>query len=239
MSLIPKKPDSRGWVNAIAAGWVEIVLPLLSQEDEEAVVAARDQEDDIPRSAHSMALVPPQEIPQLSLVLRALPAWFVSAATKLIVTLQFPGPKEPHIPTGPRALQPSTNRHHFVLGNSTHTIPSEHSYQRHPNFRAALCVAHDINRFASLQKLDVVLGTPSNMRTPMTIPQLNCLLPFYDLEYAAWNAAWRAPFMVKSEVLVSWPLSYIDRQRGRLLVERKKIIKEMEREAEDGLGGSP
>lgn len=207
----------------------------MSQEDEETEIAAKNLRLATPSgAAQDMAMPPMRKIPQLALLLRSLPAWFISSVTKLVITLQFPALRDPHIPTGPRALLPSTNRHHFALGNSTHTISSSLGYQNHPNFRTVAFVAHEVNRFCFLQKLEIVLAPPSNMRTPMTLPQLNCLLPFYDLEYTAWSATWRAPFMSKSEVLTAWPLDYINGQRERVLLERKAVIEEME----EGYGGA-
>ncbi|THV50945.1 hypothetical protein BGAL_0129g00020 [Botrytis galanthina] len=77
--------------------------------------------------------------------------------------------------------------------------------------------------FSNIKRLDVILQTPSNTKKPLSIPQLNLVLPFYDLGFTNWNIKWKTSFMTKAEPVGGWPVHYLDKERNRLLRERERV----------------
>ncbi|KAF5874270.1 uncharacterized protein Bfra_004277 [Botrytis fragariae] len=77
--------------------------------------------------------------------------------------------------------------------------------------------------FPNIKRLDVILQTPSNTKKPLSIPQLNLVLPFYDLGFTNWNIKWKTNFMTKAEPVGGWPVHYLDKERNRLLRERERV----------------
>lgn len=77
--------------------------------------------------------------------------------------------------------------------------------------------------FPNIKRLDVILQTPSNTKKPLSIPQLNLVLPFYDLGFTNWNIKWKTSFMTKAEPVGGWPVHYLDKERSRLLRERERV----------------
>ncbi|TGO40136.1 hypothetical protein BHYA_0041g00020 [Botrytis hyacinthi] len=77
--------------------------------------------------------------------------------------------------------------------------------------------------FPNIKRLDVILQTPSNTKKPLSIAQLNLVLPFYDLGFTNWNIKWRTSFMTKAEPVGGWPIHYLDKERNRLLRERERV----------------
>ncbi|TGO55607.1 hypothetical protein BCON_0089g00020 [Botryotinia convoluta] len=77
--------------------------------------------------------------------------------------------------------------------------------------------------FPNIKRLDVILQTPSNTKKPLSIPQLNLVLPFYDLGFTNWNIKWKTSFMTKAEPVGGWPVHYLDKERNRLLRERERV----------------
>ncbi|KAJ8071536.1 hypothetical protein OCU04_001851 [Sclerotinia nivalis] len=80
-----------------------------------------------------------------------------------------------------------------------------------------------LQHFPKIKRLDVILQTPSNTKKPLSIPQLNLVLPFYDLGFTDWNIKWRTSFMTKAEPVGGWPIHYLDKERNRLLRERDRV----------------
>lgn len=80
-----------------------------------------------------------------------------------------------------------------------------------------------LQQFPNIKRLDVILQTPSNTKKPLTISQLNLILPFYDLGFTDWNIKWKTTFMTKAEPVAGWPIHYLDTERNRLLRERERI----------------
>ncbi|KAF7936471.1 uncharacterized protein EAE97_007837 [Botrytis byssoidea] len=77
--------------------------------------------------------------------------------------------------------------------------------------------------FPNIKRLDIILQTPSNTKKPLSIAQLNLVLPFYDLGFTNWNIKWRTSFMTKAEAVGGWPIHYLDKERNRLLRERERV----------------
>ncbi|KAF7921324.1 hypothetical protein EAE99_007632 [Botrytis elliptica] len=77
--------------------------------------------------------------------------------------------------------------------------------------------------FPNIKRLDIILQTPSNTKKPLSIPQLNLVLPFYDLGFTNWNIKWKTSFMTKAEPVGGWPVHYLDKERNRLLRERERV----------------
>ncbi|TGO24397.1 hypothetical protein BPAE_0104g00280 [Botrytis paeoniae] len=77
--------------------------------------------------------------------------------------------------------------------------------------------------FPNIKRLDVILQTPSNTKKPLSIPQLNLVLPFYDLGFTNWNIKWKTSFMTRAEPVGGWPVHYLDKERNRLLRERERV----------------
>ncbi|ESZ89716.1 hypothetical protein SBOR_9899 [Sclerotinia borealis F-4128] len=80
-----------------------------------------------------------------------------------------------------------------------------------------------LQHFPAIKRLDVILQTPSNTKKPLSIPQLNLVLPFYDLGFTEWNIKWKTSFMTKAEPVGGWPVHYLDKERNRLLRERERV----------------
>ncbi|KAF7956902.1 hypothetical protein EAE96_004226 [Botrytis aclada] len=80
-----------------------------------------------------------------------------------------------------------------------------------------------LQSFSNIKRLDVILQTPSNTKKPLSIPQLNLVLPFYDLDFTNWNIKWKTSFMTKAEPVGGWPVHYLDKERNRLLRERERV----------------
>ncbi|APA05576.1 hypothetical protein sscle_01g003460 [Sclerotinia sclerotiorum 1980 UF-70] len=80
-----------------------------------------------------------------------------------------------------------------------------------------------LQHFPKIKRLDVILQTPSNTKKPLSIPQLNLVLPFYDLGFTDWNIKWKTSFMTKAEPVGGWPIHYLDKERNRLLRERERV----------------
>jgi hypothetical protein len=86
-----------------------------------------------------------------------------------------------------------------------------------------------LDNFKNIQKLEVILRTQSvSSASPLTIEHINYFLPFFDLEFEDWECKWQAEYMSRPEHIVSWPLTYLDRERHKVKMNRwnEKKLKE-------------
>ncbi|KAI9647190.1 hypothetical protein NHQ30_003573 [Ciborinia camelliae] len=95
--------------------------------------------------------------------------------------------------------------------------------QQTPEFQHLEKLVAKLQRFPKIKRLDIILQTPSNTKKPLSIPQLNLVLPFYDLAFTDWNIKWKTTFMTKAEPVGGWPIHYLDKERNRLLRERERV----------------
>lgn len=103
-------------------------------------------------------------------------------------------------------------------------VNSSVSYsQNTPEFQHLEKLVAKLQHFPKIKRLDVILQTPSNTKKPLSIPQLNLVLPFYDLGFTDWNIKWKTSFMTKAEPVGGWPIHYLDKERNRLLRERERV----------------
>lgn len=100
-----------------------------------------------------------------------------------------------------------------------------------PNFNSACfkavkrLVTYINEKFRSINALVILLRVPSNGRMPFTLPQLYHVLPFYDLRFKDWIIKYQQGNL--QEIIVEgWPISKLDRERGRYLNKRAKDYKE-------------
>jgi hypothetical protein len=97
-----------------------------------------------------------------------------------------------------------------------------------------------LDTFTSLQKLEVILRTASmTARAPLSLEHINYFLPFFDLAFEEWETKWQAPFMSRAELITAWPLTYLDRERHKINMQRwqEKKAKEAKEEKEANAAG--
>jgi hypothetical protein len=85
------------------------------------------------------------------------------------------------------------------------------------------------------------MRTPSETRTPISLEQLNYLLPLYDLAFTNWEIRWQADFMSRSEPVRGWPVTYMDKEASKILYQREQEQKRLETLVfkHSGKAGSP
>lgn len=103
------------------------------------------------------------------------------------------------------------------------TTTSVLTSQQTPEFQHLSSLVLKLQHFPSIKRLEIILVTPSNTKKPLSIPQLNLVLPFYDLAFTDWNIKWKTSFMTKAEPVGGWPIHYLDKERNRLLRERERV----------------
>jgi hypothetical protein len=86
-----------------------------------------------------------------------------------------------------------------------------------------------LQSFNSLGRLDIVLSTPANTPKPLTIEQLDHVLPFYDLEsFTKWRIWWRAEYMTQAEQVNQWPVAHLNSEWGKICTWRDAVWEEEE-----------
>ncbi|QSZ33760.1 hypothetical protein DSL72_005331 [Monilinia vaccinii-corymbosi] len=95
--------------------------------------------------------------------------------------------------------------------------------QHTPEFQHLERLVAKLQPFPNIKRFEIILQTPSNSKKPLSIPQLNLILPFYDLGFTDWNIKWKTGFMTKPEPVGGWPIHYLDKERNRILWERERV----------------
>jgi hypothetical protein len=85
-----------------------------------------------------------------------------------------------------------------------------------------------LEKFSAMKRMEVVMRTPSETRTPISLEQLNYLLPLYDLAFTNWEIRWQADFMSRSEPVRGWPITYMDKEASKILYQRELEQKRLE-----------
>jgi hypothetical protein len=162
----------------------------------------------------------------------ALGPCFTHYTTTLFVTLKFSstGPLIPtHFPTLPNPY----------AANDTPSLPSGAiDTQSTPLFRHLSHLVSVLESFTSLTRLDITLNTPANMPKPLTVEQLDHILPFYDLtSFTKWRIWWRAEYMTHAEMVTQWPIAHLNSEWGKICTWRDWICDEEEKEEVVGMRG--
>jgi len=105
--------------------------------------------------------------------------------------------------------------------------------QKSAGFKLLEDLVVKLDDFEALQKLEIILRTPSRVRSPISIEQLNLALPFYDLKYEDWDIKWQAEYMSRPERVTGWPITYLDRERYRITQERIRKEREQQRKLDN------
>ena len=87
--------------------------------------------------------------------------------------------------------------------------------------------------FISLTRLTILLFVSSNVRMPLTLPQLYNALPFYDLRFKAWDLKYQPDNMTVQIKVSGWSMEELDRERERVVRERIKKQAEAKKAAEE------
>jgi hypothetical protein len=83
-------------------------------------------------------------------------------------------------------------------------------------YRGIQKVVDKMKHFTAIKKLDIVLHTPPNGTAPVSLEQLNHVLPFYELEFTRWGLLWQTSYMSRPETVCGWPITYLDKERFRI-----------------------
>ena len=208
----------------LAHSWVELIIELEGEEPKLtptnlALLAAQTSSGPVNSNAVALTTQHPA-IQQLG----RLGTGFPTKVQNLVMTLQFPAESNLAV-----SAAPGTKLNPFSESKPLPPPADPLAYMKTANFlllRQLVTFLGD--NFTSLIRCNVVIATPANTRTPFTVQQLHCLLPFYDLEFTGWRACWRSAIMSRAEVLRGWPRSYIDRERDRIIEDREKNMEEEE-----------
>lgn len=208
----------------VAHSWVELIIELEGEEPKLTpanLARLASQTSSGPVNSNVMALTTQHPAIQQ---LGRLGTDFPSKVQNLVVTLQFPAESNLAI-----SAAPGTKLNPFSESKPLPPSADPLAYMKTANFlllRQLVTFLGD--NFTSLIRCNVVIATPANTRTPFTVQQLHCLLPFYDLQFTGWHACWRSAIMSRAEVLRGWPRSYIDRERDRIVEAREKKMEAQE-----------
>jgi hypothetical protein len=100
--------------------------------------------------------------------------------------------------------------------NKTTTASFTKAQQESGPFQAIQSLVTALHQFTQLTHLSIILRTPSNARTPLSLSQLNLALPFYELAFTDWDLRWQTSYMSRSEQVRGWPITYLDKERQKM-----------------------
>lgn len=128
---------------------------------------------------------------------------------KLQLTLSFPTLSNPPSTLGPGAVS-----------SQSQALTSSHLHST-PSWIQLNSIADALEAFTALTSLTINLLVPSNTRTSLNMEQIYHLLPFYDLSFTDWEMTYQPKGMSFQHPIKGWCVRQLDRERERLVRERR------------------